>query len=125
MSEHEETREQRLRRFTLTPEDTTLTRPPGSSPEDVQEENLHPLIDEDARKMSIADEQIPFDPRGTPYPPFVIGSEARRRWDLSVELAKKMQETLGGTEPDPAMVIWTTRQFYFSDMPTDEAQPPS
>jgi len=66
-------------------------------------------------------------PAATPRPPFVVGPEAERRWDLCHALAER-NTTLAGEGPSDltaAQAAWyETRALYFSDIPTgDPAEP--
>jgi hypothetical protein len=56
----------------------------------------------------------PQDP--AEYPPYVTRAEERRRWDLSVAIARSLMYDPLGTDP---AAVWTmTRQIYHSEIPT-------
>jgi hypothetical protein len=53
-----------------------------------------------------------YDVRGTPYPPYVISEEERRRWDWSTLLALGMSRVYSNDHPDNTFIWFSTRSIY-------------
>lgn len=68
------------------------------------------------------DEGSKYDSAGTPFPPYVVTDENKRRWDVCLELAEAMFEDLDPGER--AAQVWSAaRVYYHSDMATgDESE---
>jgi len=57
------------------------------------------------------------------FPPYVVGAEDERRWNLCHEVATTMSEALEPSgRPDMRFVWFMERQLWASDLPTDDEE---
>ena len=69
--------------------------------------------------MSEVAPELELDDGGTPFPPYVVSADDRKRWNLCLSIARQHSEMFEpGGVADPQYVWFTTRALYKSDIPT-------